>query len=134
MIEYNLKALRRVADESAMAGADSEALTCPILRRFEELVEAVLASAPPSVATLDVDWTRLFRWCDTHRALLAERAFLWSKLAHPQRVDVWLRELARPPKGRWDGVRHGAISYIRLVGLPPRGEGEPMFTGMDPAR
>jgi hypothetical protein len=51
--------------------AISEALTCPILRRFEEFLEAVLASASPSVATLDVDWIRLFRRCDTHRALLA---------------------------------------------------------------
>lgn len=52
---------------------------------------------------------------------------MWNKLAHPQRVDVWLRDLVRPPKGKWDGVLHGAIPYIRLVGLFPRGAGELNF-------
>jgi hypothetical protein len=102
---------------------------CPVLARFEELVEAVLSSPPPVVATADPDWRRLFRWCDTHRGLLAERASQRNKLTRPQRADVWLRELASPPKTGWDGVRHGALPFIRLVGMLPRSSGEPMFTG-----
>jgi hypothetical protein len=100
-----------------------------VLMRFEELVEAILFKSPPSLNTSDPDWLRLFAWCHKHRASLSTQARLWGKLAEPRRVDVWLRELASPPNGTYLGVRRGAISYIRMVGLPPRGDGEPLFTG-----
>jgi hypothetical protein len=123
--------LSRGDDPSAMLGSGAASVSCPILRRFEELVEAVLTHAPPSLGASDADWVRLFRYCDKHRVLLAERAKMWNKLAEVRRVDVWLHELARPPKGAWEGVRHGAMPYIRLVGLAPRGAGGAMFTKMD---
>jgi hypothetical protein len=112
----------------ALPGLDLGSPEERIMMRFEALVEAVLYRPPPSAARPDPDWNRLFRWCHTHRNFLATRARSTGKLASPNRVDLWLRELASPPKGVWDGVRQGAISYIRLVGIPPRGSSEAMFT------
>jgi hypothetical protein len=99
-----------------------------ILRHFEELVEAVLHRPPPSTPTSDPDWLRLFGWCYIHREFLAGHARRWTRLGKPGRVDIWLRELASPPNRTYQGVRNGAMYYIRLVGLPPRSDGEPMFT------
>jgi hypothetical protein len=100
----------------------------PLLERFESLVEAVLLLPPPSVPCSHPQWAALFRWCGRHRKQLAARARDCIRNDSQERVDVWLRELASPPKGMWDGVRYGAMQYIRLVGHLPRNSGQPMFT------
>jgi|688.fasta_scaffold637731_2 hypothetical protein len=100
----------------------------PVLERLENMVEALLQLPPPSVPCTDRPWRALFLWCNKHRHHLAMHARRCLKSRSQQRVDLWLCELASPPKGMWEGVRHGLLPFIRLVGLPPRGDGEPMFT------
>lgn len=102
----------------------------PVLERFEQLVEAVLPLPPPSVPCSDPHWVALFRWCDRHRVVLAARARRFQRKGVQSRLDLWLRELATPPKGQWEGVRYGALPFIRMVGLPPRGDGETLFTAV----
>ena len=101
-----------------------------VLGQLEELIRALLSSPPPSVPNSDPEWARLFAWCHKHRDFLARRTRkLRRESAQALGVDAWLLELASPPKGDWEGVRYGVMSFIRLVGMLPRAKGEAMFTG-----
>jgi hypothetical protein len=100
----------------------------PVLERLEYLIESVLMLPPPSVPCANRQWRQLFNWCIKYRYHLGTHARRCLKHGSQTRVDVWLCELASPPKGLWEGVRHGLLPFIRLVGLTPRGDGQPMFT------
>jgi hypothetical protein len=99
-----------------------------VLDRFESMVEAVLAKPPPAPQTGDPDWRRLLRFCETYRDPLARRIRHSKRNKSPQMADVWLRQLASPPYGPWNGVRNGLTRFIACCGLTPRRKGEPLFS------
>jgi len=110
-----------------------------VLERFEALVEAVLPKPAPAALTGDRDWLRLFQFCESYRDFLSQRVRYSKRIASPRMADVWLRQLASPPCGEWDGVRNGLQLFIASCGLPPRNRNEALlsantrvFTSIDP--
>jgi hypothetical protein len=94
----------------------------------EVLIQRLIDKPPPGSKMVDPDWMRLFRFCEKHRNLIASRVRARRKIVDPGRLDLWLRQLASPPPGRWGGVRYGLLPLIRATGIPPRSEYELMFT------
>lgn len=99
-----------------------------ILERFEASVEAVLNKPPPARQTSDQDWLLLFRFCERYRDFLSQRVRYSKQIASPRMADVWLRQLASPPCGEWDGVRIGLKLFIASCGLAPRSKNEALLS------
>lgn len=110
--------------KSAASGAH-EAL---VLTQVEVLIRAVLRKPAPSSIESDPDWVRLFRFCEKHRHALVDCLRARKKLVRPAYLDLWLRQLASPPRGKWSDVRLGLMPFIRVAGYPPRRDDDPMFT------
>ncbi len=100
----------------------------PVLTQVEVLIRAVLGKPAPSSTGSDPDWARLFRFCEKHRHVLADCLRSRKKTDLPGYLDLWLRQLASPPRGEWSGARLGLMPFIRVAGIPPRSDDDPMFT------
>lgn len=99
-----------------------------VLKQVEVLIRAVLRKPAPSSIESDPDWARLFRFCEKHRHVLADSLRARKKTDLPGYLDLWLRQLASPPRGEWSGARLGLMPFIRVAGFPPRSDDDPMFT------
>jgi hypothetical protein len=102
-----------------------------VLMQAEALIRAVLRKPPSSANTSDSDWARLFHFCEDHRYLLAARVSARRKATDLGYLDLWLRQLASPPRGQWASARLSLLSLIRVAGIPPRIDYEPMFTASE---